>query len=58
LSYADDINLMGENINAIEKNIEIILDNSNEVALKMSIKEPLICSNLVIRMKEKILILI
>jgi hypothetical protein len=34
LSYAEDISLIGGNINAIQKNTRVLLDDSNEVELK------------------------
>jgi hypothetical protein len=36
LVYADDINLLGENINIINKNAEAVLDASKEVGLEVN----------------------
>jgi hypothetical protein len=33
LVYADDVNLLGDNINAIKKNMETLTDASKEVGL-------------------------
>jgi hypothetical protein len=35
LLYADDVNLLGDNINAIKKNTEAPIDASNEVGLEV-----------------------
>jgi hypothetical protein len=36
LLYADDINLLGDNINTIKKNAEALTDASNEVGLEVN----------------------
>jgi hypothetical protein len=33
LAYADDVNIVGENIDTVKKNIEAVLDASKEVGL-------------------------
>jgi hypothetical protein len=39
LAYADDVNLLGDNIDTIEKNIETLIDASKEVGLEINIEE-------------------
>jgi hypothetical protein len=36
LVYADDVNLLGDNINAIKKNMETLIDASKEVGLDVN----------------------
>jgi hypothetical protein len=36
LAYADDVNLLGENIDAIKKNMETLIDASKEVGLEIN----------------------
>jgi hypothetical protein len=35
LAYADDINILGENIDTIQKNIKTLLDAGKEVCLEV-----------------------
>jgi hypothetical protein len=39
LAYADDVNLLGDNIDAIKKNTETLIDASKEVGLEMNIEK-------------------
>jgi hypothetical protein len=36
LAYADDVNLLGDNIDTIEKNTETLIDASKEVGLEIN----------------------
>jgi hypothetical protein len=37
LAYADDVNLLGDNIDTIEKNTETLIDASKEVGLEINV---------------------
>jgi hypothetical protein len=37
LAYADDVNLLGDNIDTIKKNTEILIDASKEVGLEINV---------------------
>jgi hypothetical protein len=39
LAYADDMNLLGDNIDTIKKNIETLIDASKEVGLEINVKK-------------------
>jgi uncharacterized protein YfaT (DUF1175 family) len=39
VAYADDVNLLGGNIDTIEKNTETLIDASKEVGLEMNVEE-------------------
>jgi retron-type reverse transcriptase len=50
LAYADDVNLLGDNIDTIKKNTETLIDASKEVGLKINIEKLSICCYLITRM--------
>jgi hypothetical protein len=39
LAYADDVNLPGDNIDTIKKNVEILIDASKEVGLEINVEK-------------------
>jgi sorting nexin-29 len=39
LPYADDVNLLGDNIDAINKNTETLIDDSKEVGLEVNVEK-------------------
>jgi hypothetical protein len=39
LAYADDVNLLGDNIDTINKNTEILIDVSKEVSLEVNVEK-------------------
>jgi hypothetical protein len=39
LAYADDVNLLGENIHTIKKNMETSIDASKEVGLEINVEK-------------------
>jgi hypothetical protein len=43
LAYADDVNLVGENIDTISKNMESLLDASKEVGLEVNPGKLTVC---------------
>jgi hypothetical protein len=50
LAYADDVNLLGDNIDTIKKNTESLIDASKEIGLEINVEKPSICCHLVTRM--------
>jgi hypothetical protein len=50
LAYADDVNLLGDNIDTIKKNTESLIDGSKEIGLEINVEK----TYLVNRMKVKI----
>jgi hypothetical protein len=41
LAYADDVNLLGDNINTIKKNTETLIDVSKEIGLRINVEKPM-----------------
>jgi hypothetical protein len=39
LAYADDVNLLGDNIDTIKKNRETLIDASKEVGLEINVQK-------------------
>jgi hypothetical protein len=39
LAYADDVNLLGDNIDTIKKNTETVIDASKEVGLEINVEK-------------------
>jgi hypothetical protein len=54
LVYADDMNLLRDNIDTIKKNTETLTDASKEVGLQADAEKLIICCCLVTRMQGKI----
>jgi hypothetical protein len=39
LDYADDVNVLGDNVDAIKKEIEIRINSSDEVGLEINVEK-------------------
>jgi hypothetical protein len=39
LAYADDVNVLGDNVNTIKKNMETLIDASKEVGLEINVEK-------------------
>jgi hypothetical protein len=50
LAYADDANLLRDNIDTIKKNTETLIDASKEIGLEINVGKLSICCYLVTRM--------
>jgi hypothetical protein len=44
LAYSEDVNLLGDNIDAIKKNTETLIDASKEVGLEINVEETMLLS--------------
>jgi hypothetical protein len=51
---ADDENILGDNIDTVEKNTETLIDASKEVGLEINVEKLSICCYLVTRVQVKI----
>jgi hypothetical protein len=54
LAYGDDVNLLGDNIDIIEKNTETLIHASKEVGLEINVEKTKYMLLLVTRMQVKI----
>jgi hypothetical protein len=54
LAYADDVSLLGDNIDTIKKDTETLIDASKEVGLDINIEKASICYCLVAGLQVKI----
>jgi hypothetical protein len=54
LAYADDVNLLGDNVYTVHKNTETLIDASKEVGLEINRENVVYVANLVTRMQVKI----
>jgi hypothetical protein len=45
LAYADDVNLLGDNIDTIKKNTESLIDASKEIGLELNVENKIIKYN-------------
>jgi hypothetical protein len=54
LAYADDVNLLGDDINTINRNTEMLIDASKEIGIEINVKKTSICRSLKTRMQTKI----
>jgi hypothetical protein len=50
LAYADDVNLLGDNIITIKKNTEILIAASKKVSVEINVEKLSICCCLLTRM--------
>jgi hypothetical protein len=46
LAYADDVNLLGDNIGTINKNTETLIDTTREVGLDINVEKTNVCIDL------------
>jgi hypothetical protein len=55
LVYADDVNLLGDNTDTIEKNTQTLTDASKESCLEVNTEKLNICCCLVTKMQREIM---
>jgi hypothetical protein len=55
LVYADDVNLLGDDIETIKKNTQTLIDAGKEVGLEVHTENLNICCCLVSKMEDKIM---
>jgi hypothetical protein len=55
LVYADDVNLLGDNIDTIKKNSQTLIDASKKVGLEVNAEKLSTCCCLVNKMQSKIM---
>jgi hypothetical protein len=54
LVYANNVDLLGDNIDTIKKNIKTLIEASNEVGLEVNTEKTMYCC-LITRMQDKIM---
>jgi hypothetical protein len=54
LAYADDVNLLGDNIDTVKKNTQTLIDASKEVGLEVNVEKTKYTLSLGTRMQAKI----
>jgi hypothetical protein len=55
LIYADGVNLLGDNIDTIKKNIQTLIDARKQVGLEVNAEKQIVCCCLVTSMQGKII---
>jgi hypothetical protein len=55
LVYADDVNLLGDNIDTIKRDTQNLIDASKEIGLEVNIDKTSICCCFITKMQGKIM---